>query len=261
MQIIIIVVIIILFDKCCCWFAYCYTGNHDLFLFFRRFLATGSTYHALAFEFRMGKSTVAEIVSETCEAIWKRIQPLCMPVPDQQLCLKIANCFNSKWNFPNCFGAVDGKHIRVKCPPKTGSLNYNYEQFFSVMLQAVADHECKFVCIDVGALVKQSEGGIFRASDLFKCLQDNTFGSIIQKQIPGTELNLPLVLVGDEAYPLLPHLMRPFPRKNLDEPKRIFNYRLSRARRFVECAFGIMTAKFGILENQLEQLSKTPLAS
>jgi hypothetical protein len=57
----------------------------------------------------------------------------------------------------------------------------------------------------------------------------------------------PLVLVGGPAYPLLPNLMRPYPRQNLNESEKIFNYRLSRARRCVECTFGIMTSKFRIL--------------
>lgn len=61
----------------------------------------------------------------------------------------------------------------------------------------------------------------------------------------------PFVFVGDEAYPLLPCLMRPFPRRNLTNEKRIFNYRQSRARRIVECAFGIMVKKFKVLENKI----------
>jgi hypothetical protein len=61
----------------------------------------------------------------------------------------------------------------------------------------------------------------------------------------------PFVFVVDEAYPLLPFLMRPFPRRNLTNEKRIFNYRQSRARRIVECAFGIMVKKFKVLENKI----------
>ena len=62
----------------------------------------------------------------------------------------------------------------------------------------------------------------------------------------------PFVLVGDEAYPLLPILMRPYPRHALTAERRVFNYRLSRARRCIESAFGILTAKFQLLKKPIE---------
>ena len=210
--------------------------NYILF-YFNRFLATGATFRSLAFQFRMGKSTIAAIVAETCKEIWNILQPIYMPAPTEKLCLEAAAAYGNKWNFPNCWGAIDGKHVRIKCPAKSGSMYYNYKQFFSLILQAVSDANCKFLCIDVGAYGKQSDGGVFRGSDLFNCLTSNKLGSNVQNKIPHTDLKLPLVLVGDEADPLLPYLMRPFPRNNLDRSKRIFNYRLSQAQRSIECSY------------------------
>lgn len=221
-------------------------------IFSFRYLATGASFRSLAFQFRMGRSTISKIVTETCEAIWKNVQPIYMPFPDRKLCMETAKQFNLKWNFPNCFGAVDGKHIRIEAPHKSGSLYYNYKQFFSLVLQGVADHECKFVTVDIGAYGRQSDGGVFRNSDLAKCLDNNAFDCPASQQLPGSEDKTPFVIVGDEAYPLLPFLMRPYPRQNLDQSKKIFNYRLSRARRCVECAFGIMTAKFRLLTKSIE---------
>ena len=50
---------------------------------------------------------------------------------------------------------------------------------------------------------------------------------------------LPYMLVGDEAFPSRPYLMRPIPGRSMtNDAQRIYNYRLSRARRVIENAFG-----------------------
>lgn len=68
------------------------------------------------------------------------------------------------------------------------------------------------------------------------------------KRLPGTDIVLPHVVLGDEAFPLLNNLMKPYPRSQslVDQSKAIFNYRLSRARRIVENAFGMLTHRFRI---------------
>ncbi|KAJ8911200.1 hypothetical protein NQ315_004420 [Exocentrus adspersus] len=70
--------------------------------------------------------------------------------------------------------------------------------------------------------------------------------------LPSTAIIVPHVFIGDEAYPLLKNLLKPFNRRNLDANKEYFNMRLSRARRVVECAFGIINAKFRILWKPIE---------
>lgn len=67
-------------------------------------------------------------------------------------------------------------------------------------------------------------------------------------------LNFPddYFIVGDDAFPLTPNLMKPFSKRNLTLEERIYNYRLSRARRVVENAFGIMAARFRIFRKEIE---------
>lgn len=55
---------------------------------------------------------------------------------------------------------------------------------------------------------------------------------------PNYNVALSYPFVGDEAFPLKPWLLRPFPGRDLNDKRRIFNYRLSRARRTIENAFG-----------------------
>lgn len=221
-------------------------------MFILRFLATGLSYRALADSFRMGFSTVAGIVKKVCVAIWEELQPIHLGIPSEQDLIEISRNFNIKWNFPNCFGCIDGKHIRIKCPANSGTSYYNYKKYFSIVLQAVADSNCRFIFIDTGAFGKQSDGGIFRESTLYQHLVAGSLNIPADCNLPNSNKRLPYVLLGDEAYPLLKHLLKPFPRNNLDAEKTIFNYRLSRARRVVECAFGILAGKWRILTKSIE---------
>ena len=53
-------------------------------------------------------------------------------------------------------------------------------------------------------------------------------------------LDVPFYRLGDEAFALDEHLMKPYPYRSAMGDQKVFNYRLSRARRIVENAFGIL---------------------
>lgn len=91
-----------------------------------------------------------------------------MPVPTEKSFKSIAEEFYNTWNFPNCLGSIDGKHIRIQCPYNSGSMYFNYKKFFSIVLQAVADARYKFITVDVGGYGKQSD--VVR-SKLQKCTE------------------------------------------------------------------------------------------
>jgi hypothetical protein len=67
------------------------------------------------------------------------------------------------------------------------------------------------------------------------------------------QLNLPkdCLFVGDHAFPLRRHLLKPYGYNNLTIKQRIFNYRLSRARQIAENAFGILASRLRILERPI----------
>lgn len=64
-------------------------------------------------------------------------------------------------------------------------------------------------------------------------------------------IELPYVLLGDEAFGLTTNIIQLYGGHNLDDSKRVFNYRLSHARRYVECAFGILSNKWRIFHRPL----------
>lgn len=65
----------------------------------------------------------------------------------------IANDYNTIWNFPNCVGALDGKHINIQAPPNSGSLYFNYKTFLVILMALVyAKYNC--IAVDIGAYGK-----------------------------------------------------------------------------------------------------------
>jgi hypothetical protein len=130
----------------------------------------------------------------------------------------------------------------------------NYKHYYSILLQGLADARYRFIAIDVGAHGKQSDGGILRHSSLYQLLSGNNFNMTNAKKLPPSGVELPFVILGDEAYLLLSYLMRPYTRRQLNESRRLFNYRLSRGRRVDESAFGILAGKWRILNSLSKRL-------
>jgi hypothetical protein len=114
----------------------------------------------------MGDRTVAKIVNEVSIAIWKTMQPVYLPQPTTETWLSIASDFNSRWKFPHCVGAIDGKHVVIKKPNISGSSYYNYKRTFSIVLMASVDATSKFTFIDVGSMGRFSDGNIFSSCEL-----------------------------------------------------------------------------------------------
>ena len=126
------------------------------------------------------------------------------------------------------------------------------KSFHSVNLLGVADANCCFTLIDVGAYGCENDSSVFSNSSFGKAFSSGDLNVPSMGNIPGTSINMPLYFVGDEAFPLKPNLMRAFPRRQLDFAKIICNGKLSSTRRTIECAFGILTKKFGIFQKAFE---------
>lgn len=218
-----------------------------------RFLSTGIAFRSLAFSARIAHNTIADIVYETCDAIWDKLVSRHMPILTTDMLRETSQEFENIWNFPNCVGAIDGKHIRMKCPASSGSQFYNYKNYFSIHLQAIVDAKYKFMTVDIGAYGRQSDSNVLTNSNIFTYLEAGTFPLPPPRQFLNSNITLPYVLLGDQGYPLKEYLMRPYPTDmRMCPQKEIFNYRLSRARRCVECAFGILVSKWRCLKTELQ---------
>lgn len=151
------------------------------------------------------------------------------------------------WNFPHTIEALDGKHILLQSPFNSGTDFYNYKSNFSIVLLAVVDADYNFIYAYVGAQGRISAGGVMNSCSLNQMIEENTLEIPPPTELQGRERKLPYFILADSAFSMSENIMKPYagahPRGSKE---RIFNYRLSRARKAVENAFGLLSAVFRV---------------
>ncbi|KAL8596868.1 hypothetical protein ACOMHN_060676 [Nucella lapillus] len=178
----------------------------------------------------------------------------------------LADEFEQRWQFPNCIGAIDGKHIQIRSPGG-GSDYFNYQSYNSIILLALVDAKYCITWFSVGCNGRAGDAAVFSQSSLAECMEDeeNRLGIPAPKPLPGRVDPVPYVIVGDDAFGLKPYMMKPYtfkstltssgaatdPAEMERRKQRLFDYRLSRARRLSENVFGILVAKFGVFQRAM----------
>ena len=115
-----------------------------------------------AFHIRTSLIIIPVVLKAICQHLLKKA----IPEPTERTLAESEEGFSRTWNYPNCVGALDGKHVRIICPRKSASLYYNYKQYFSIVLFALVDSNYKFLAIDVGSYGKEGDAGIYQKSQL-----------------------------------------------------------------------------------------------
>ncbi|XP_055918180.1 uncharacterized protein LOC129950311 [Eupeodes corollae] len=216
-----------------------------------RFLATGQSYEDLKFLTNISAQCLGKIIIETCEAIISELKDFIKMPNNAQEWKEVASDFENKWNFNHCIGALDGKHVNIVKPTKSGSYYFNYKKQFSIVMMALVNANYEFLGIEVGINGRASDSGVFGQSQLKYNYDEGLLNLPEPEKLPLSDDVLPYVIVGDDAFPLLENLMKPYSRHHLTKQERIFNYRLSRARRIVENAFGILANRFRVLHTTI----------
>ena len=207
--------------------------------------------HEAAKVYAMGETTACLIITEVCKVIWEVLQPQYLPGVRKVNWTKIAADYLRIWQMPNCCGSVDGKHIAMQAPRKSGSQNRNFKKFFSINLMASCDAEYKFTYVNIGADGSSHDSAVFKTTDLAKMTNEEVNLWPPDACLPNTNTSFPHFFVADAAFPLSTRIQRPYPGTALSKEKEIYNYRISRARRTIENTFGIFASRWRIFHTTI----------
>lgn len=117
----------------------------------------------------------------------------------------------------------------------------------------ICDASYKFIFVDIGSPGADGDLNVFARTEFGSSIlnDDNSLNFPPNTNIGGTQT--PFFFLGDDAFPLNRRLMKPYSRNRnaqLSNEQKVFNYRLSRARRTIENAFGILTMRWGCLRTE-----------
>ncbi|XP_052814257.1 uncharacterized protein LOC128241374 [Mya arenaria] len=206
----------------------------------------------MKFGWRVSSNTITDFVREVCRAIVDEYLDEVMTSPSTpKTWREIANQFMTRWNFPHCSGALDGKHVACRRPNSSGSTYYNYKGYYSVVSMALVDSDYNFIWTDVCEKGAAPDAQIYNGSALKDCVDDGSIGFPPAEPLPDDNDDVPYYLIGDDAFALKSNMIKPYSHRGMIDDERIFNYMLSRARRVVGNAFGILANRFQVLLNTM----------
>lgn len=180
----------------------------------------------------MGRPTVNGIIAEVVAALVHVLKTEVETPRNCEAWMNVAKDLYNMWNYPMLLGTSNN-----------GSHNFNYKQRLSVVLLALSDAHLRFLYIDVGTNGRVRDGGVYAKSMLKKAMGGNRLNMPLEGLLPGTSTAMHYHMVGDDMFPMSVRMLKPFPGQNLHSGKRIFIYKLSRARRVIENAFGVLCSQ------------------
>lgn len=106
---------------------------------------------------------------------------------------------------------------------------------------------------DVGTQGSSSDAQIFNNGPLRNGLENDTLCFPDLEPLPHDDIPTPYFLIGYDAFPLRYWMMKLYSNRNMNNKERIFNYRLSRARRMVDNTFSILAHRWRCMLGTMQQ--------
>ena len=200
--------------------------------------------------FGISRSTVGEIVLDTCDAIMCHLLPKYVSIPQGDSLHESMESFECRWGFPHGVGTMDGSYIPIQKPVDSAFDYFNHKCHYFVLMQTVVDFRDLFMDINIGWPGKVYDARVFANSSLYL---KGSNGTLLPNWKCINGVDVPLLILEDLAYPLIPWLMNPYLEKASTTAKeRNYKYRQSRARMVVENAFGQLKGRWRCLLKRLD---------
>lgn len=122
-----------------------------------------------------------------CITIVRRFQS-CISIPKGRMLEKTMKGFQERHDIPQTAGAIDGTHIPIISPKDNIAEYFNGKGKYSIVMQAVVDHQHQFWDVNIGWSGRIHDARIFANSKLYRFAEQNKLFPSDTKNIRGVDV-------------------------------------------------------------------------